>query len=60
MRNKNTRNLKNLEKEKKIQKKSFISIINDIVFICGYCMLGLNLQLLLVFSIIGNTYMLPI
>jgi phosphotransferase system glucose/maltose/N-acetylglucosamine-specific IIC component len=47
--------------QKTIQKKSFISITNGnpfIVFICGYCMLGLNFQLLLVFPIIGSTYML--
>ncbi len=47
-RNKSTRNQKNNLKEakKKFKKSSFISIINGIVFICGYCMLGLNLQLL--------------
>jgi hypothetical protein len=37
-----------------------MSITNGIVFICGYCMLRLNLQLLLVFAIIGNTCMSPI
>jgi len=65
---------KSLEQEIKIQeitkkiyknpKKNhiflFISITNGIVFICGYCMLVLNLQLLLVVAIIGNIYMLPI
>jgi hypothetical protein len=47
--------------QKKFKKKIFISITNGnpfIVLICGYCMLGLNFQLLLVFPIIGNTYML--
>ncbi len=38
----------------------FISITNGIVFICGYCMLVLNLHLLLIFAIIGNICMLHI
>jgi hypothetical protein len=45
---------------KKFRKRIFISITNDIVFICGYGMLALNLQLLLIIAIIGNICMLPI
>ncbi len=54
MRNKNTKNQK--------KKLNFFFILNrnDIAFICGYYMLGLNFQLPLVFAIIGNMYMLSI
>ncbi len=52
---------KKIYKKKKIQKKkNFVSITNVIIFICGYCVLRLNLQLLLIISIINNTYILPI
>ncbi len=42
------------------EKETFISVTNGIIFIGGYCMSGLNLQLLLVIGIVSNTYMLPI
>ncbi len=54
MGNKSTRNQKNnLEKKGLQEKETFIFFTNGtIVFICGDCMLGFNLQLLLIIDIV--------